>query len=428
MAERHTARAGQRPTHRRSRRSSASEERLRALGERIPVTTDELEYLEHQRVVRHRRYFVGAVAVVLVVLATLRWFGPVPSPKFSSAVSTSVRLPGALPSLPWPTMGAATLSVEGAGSLGSVGNTQPAAVAGLATVMTAYVVLEDHPLTSDTPGPVIPVSVPTIAAAQAEAIGQESAVPVSAGESLTELQALEGLLVAQGNDMATLLADWDAGSETAFVAKLNASARTLGLDSTTFTDPSGLDPGTVSTPANMISLGEAAMSIPVFAQIVAMPQVTLPLAGLVFNLDADLGQNGIVGIKTGSDSTSGGCFLFESQETVGGKSLTLVGAVLGQGGGESEHDGPGRRRCPRTCSLRRRWHLPRPSVTSAFGGADRGPMGTVGPGDGRVIQHRRLARPDRTSAHPRRAAAPGHARRCPARCAQNRLGRRGHRS
>jgi D-alanyl-D-alanine carboxypeptidase (penicillin-binding protein 5/6) len=83
----------------------------------------------------------------------------------------------------------------------------------------------------------------------------------------------------------------------------------------------------------MISLGEAAMSIPVFAQIVAMPQVTLPLAGLVFNLDADLGQNGIVGIKTGSDSTSGGCFLFESQETVGGKSLTLVGAVLGQGGG-----------------------------------------------------------------------------------------------
>ncbi len=198
--------------------------------------------------------------------------------------------------------------------------------------MTAYVVLRDHPLTSNGAGPAIPVSAPAIAAAQAEAIAQDSVVPVSAGESLSELQSLEGLLVAQGNDMATLLADWDAGSETAFVAKMNASARTLGLDSTTFTDPSGLDPGTVSTPSNMISLGEAAISIPAFAQIVAMPQITLPLAGLVYNLDADLGQDGIVGIKTGSDSAAGGCFLFESHETVGGKSVTLVGAVLGQGG------------------------------------------------------------------------------------------------
>jgi D-alanyl-D-alanine carboxypeptidase (penicillin-binding protein 5/6) len=132
--------------------------------------------------------------------------------------------------------------------------------------------------------------------------------------------------------MATLLADWDTGSTTSFVVKMNASARALGLGSTTFTDPSGADPGTVSTPGDMIRLGEAAMVIPALSQIVAMPQVTLPLAGLVYNFDADLGQSGIVGIKTGSDSAAGGCFLFESRETVDGTSLTLFGAVLGQGG------------------------------------------------------------------------------------------------
>jgi D-alanyl-D-alanine carboxypeptidase (penicillin-binding protein 5/6) len=198
--------------------------------------------------------------------------------------------------------------------------------------MTAYVVLRDHPLALGAAGPAIPVTAPTIAGDRAAAATQQSVVPVESGETLTELQALEGLLVAQGNDMATLLTDWDATSSAAFVAKMNADAHALGLRSTTFTDPSGLDPGSVSTPADLIRLGEAAMTIPVFRAIVAMPQVTLPLAGLVYNFDYDLGHDGIVGIKTGSDAAAGGCFLFLAQESVGGHTVTLVGAVLGQTG------------------------------------------------------------------------------------------------
>jgi D-alanyl-D-alanine carboxypeptidase (penicillin-binding protein 5/6) len=111
---------------------------------------------------------------------------------------------------------------------------------------------------------------------------------------------------------------------------MNTAAHTLGLASTHFNDPSGLDPGSVSTPADLIRLGEAAMAIPAFAQVVALPQATFPLAGVVYNLDYDLGHDGIVGIKTGSDAAAGGCFLFEAERTVGGKSVTLVGAVLGQ--------------------------------------------------------------------------------------------------
>lgn len=136
--------------------------------------------------------------------------------------------------------------------------------------------------------------------------------------------------MAQGNDIATMLTDWDASSTGAFVAKMNIDAHDLGLRATKFTDPSGLDPGSVSTPADLIRLGEAAMTIPVFRALVAMPQVTLPLAGLIYNFDYALGHNGIVGIKTGSDSAAGGCFLFEAQESVGGHNVTLVGAVLGQ--------------------------------------------------------------------------------------------------
>jgi D-alanyl-D-alanine carboxypeptidase (penicillin-binding protein 5/6) len=272
------------------------------------------------------------VAVIVVTLLSAQWFRSVPTPVFHSALATSIRLPGTPPTLPWPSTGSAEVAVEGAGDLGGVRNGQPTPIAGLAKVMTAYVVLRDHPLALGAAGPAIPVTAPTIAAARADAATQQSVVPVASGETLTELQALEGLLVAQGNDMATLLTDWDATSTAAFVAKMNADAHALGLRSTTFTDPSGLDPGSVSTPADLIRLGEAAMTISVFRAIVAMPQVTLPLAGLVYNFDYDLGHDGIVGIKTGSDAAAGGCFLFLAQESVGGHTVTLVGAVLGQTG------------------------------------------------------------------------------------------------
>jgi D-alanyl-D-alanine carboxypeptidase (penicillin-binding protein 5/6) len=61
-----------------------------------------------------------------------------------------------------------------------------------------------------------------------------------------------------------------------------------------------------------------------------MGEVTLPVAGLLYNFDYDLGHDGIIGIKTGTDDAAGGCFLFEAQQTVGAKKVTIVGAVLGQ--------------------------------------------------------------------------------------------------
>ncbi len=295
------------------------------------LSADELRSIARERAARVGRYVFGAVVVILVAaFVSVQWLRPIPAPVFRSAMSTSVRLPGTPPSMPWPTMGAAALSVEGVGSLGHSGDTHPSPVPGLAQVMTAYVVLQDHPLAPGANGPAIPVTAATLATYQTDVASQQATVPVAAGETLTELESLEGLLVVGGDDIATLLADWDAGSTVAFVAKMNTTARSLGLESTNFNDPSGLDPGTVSTPADMIRLGEAALAVPVFRQIVATAQVTLPLAGLVYNLDYDLGHDGIVGIKTGSDTAAGGCILFAAQRIVDGRNVTLVGAVLGQ--------------------------------------------------------------------------------------------------
>jgi D-alanyl-D-alanine carboxypeptidase len=57
------------------------------------------------------------------------------------------------------------------------------------------------------------------------------------------------------------------------------------------------------------------------------------MSTVVFNPNFDLGQDGIIGIKTGSDSSAQGCFLFAAQQSIAGKNVTVVGAVLGQPGG-----------------------------------------------------------------------------------------------
>ena len=279
------------------------------------------------------RWLLLLLVVAVVVYGAVQWLRPVPGPTFHDTTAASLRLPGTPPALPWPASGAAAVSEVGVGSLGQSGTTQPLPVASVIKVLTTVVVLADHPLSPGAEGPSMTVPADVAAAYKAGIAQAESEVPVTAGETLTELQALEGLLISSGNDMAQLLAEWDAGSVSAFVAKMNATAKALGMTSTHVTDPSGLDPGTVSTPADLIRLGEKAMANPVVAQIVAMPSVHLPNTPVIFNFDYDVGHNGIVGIKTGSDGPAGGCFLFDARQTIAGKTVDLIGVVLGQQGG-----------------------------------------------------------------------------------------------
>ena len=156
---------------------------------------------------------------------------------------------------------------------------------------------------------------------------------VQAGEQLTERQLLEALLIPSGNNIAQMLATQVAGSETRFVAEMNAEARALGMDHTIYTDPSGFDPSTVSTAADQLRVFQQAMRFPVFRQIVSMASVTLPVAGTLTNYNPLIAE-GYAG-KTGSDSAAGGCLAFFTHVTVGERRLTAVGVVLGQGRGQA---------------------------------------------------------------------------------------------
>ena len=235
-----------------------------------------------------------------------------------------------LSALRWPRRGQAAL-VLGNGRLTASPHEQPAAIASLAKVMTAYLTLARYPLSDDQDGFTITI---TAAQAQAEAddaAQHQSVVAVQAGEQLTERQLLEALLIPSGNNIAPMLATRVSGSETRFIAEMNAEARALGMDHTIYTDPSGFDPSTVSTAADQLRVFRGAMRFPVFRQIVSMASVTLPVAGTLTNYNPLIAE-GYAG-KTGSDSAAEGCLAFFTNVMVGGRWLTAVGVVMGQGQG-----------------------------------------------------------------------------------------------
>jgi D-alanyl-D-alanine carboxypeptidase (penicillin-binding protein 5/6) len=235
-----------------------------------------------------------------------------------------------VPSVRWPQQGQAAF-VLGDGRPAASPHERAVPIASLAKVMTAYLTLEHFPLHSDQDGFTITVTAAQAHAEAEQAAENQSGVKVIAGEQLTERQLLEGLLIASGNNIAWMLAGEVAGSGTRFVAEMNHTARALGMDDTVYTDPSGFDPGTVSTAADQLRVFERAMRLPVFRQIVSMPSVTLPVAGTLTNYNPLIAE-GYAG-KTGSDSAAGGCLAFFTEVTAGERALTAVGVVLGQGQG-----------------------------------------------------------------------------------------------
>src|SRR5207244_8680759 len=104
----------------------------------------------------------------------------------------------------------------------------PAPIASVAKVITAYLVLRVRPLRLGQDGPTITLTDADVADTDRRRGREESVVSIAAGEQLTELEALQALLLPSANNIAAVLARWVAGSADRFVAQVNAAARSLG--------------------------------------------------------------------------------------------------------------------------------------------------------------------------------------------------------
>ncbi|MED7951856.1 D-alanyl-D-alanine carboxypeptidase family protein [Streptomyces sp. BE303] len=242
--------------------------------------------------------------------------------------------------LPWPQEGQSAVAAAKVGVLAVRGGQQPVPIASVTKVMTAYVVLRDHPLKDGEDGPTITVD----AQAAAEAgSADESTAPVTAGQRLTQRKLLEVMLLPSANNVARLLARWDAGSEEAFVSRMNAEAARLGMTGTTYTGASGLEATTVSTAADQLKLAREAMKEPALRATVALRNTTLPgRAEPLHNTNRLLDLPGVVGLKTGSTTSAGGNLMWalEVADAESGSGRRLVyGVVLGQRAGAAPADG-----------------------------------------------------------------------------------------
>jgi D-alanyl-D-alanine carboxypeptidase (penicillin-binding protein 5/6) len=244
-----------------------------------------------------------------------------------------VTFPGTMPSLPWPATGEGAVAVEGEGLVASTGDEQPVPIASVTKMMTAYLVLKAHPITGDQSGPTLTMTAADAALYSQEVAQDDSTLEVTAGEQLTERQLLEALLIPSADNIARLLAVWDAGSVTAFVQQMNAEAAALGMTETHYADPSGLSPQTVSTAADQAILAGLDMENPVFASIVDHTAITLPLVGRVTNYNPVVGEDGIVGVKSGYTGQALACLVVAAPRTVDGHTAMVIVATLGQPNG-----------------------------------------------------------------------------------------------
>ena len=201
-------------------------------------------------------------------------------------------------------------------------------IGSIAKVMTALVVIEAGGLNRK-------IRIPRAVLAYVAKYQGESA-GLHPGDVLTARQLLEALLLQSACDAAYVLATTYGPGMTAFLARMNATAAQLGMTHSHFTSPDGLpyptEYSTYSTPADLLTLGVAAMKLPLFRSIVGQRFYQLARSrghhhSYWWGNTNDLigSYAGADGIKTGYTDAALHCLLFQAVR----RGRTLIGVVLG---------------------------------------------------------------------------------------------------
>jgi D-alanyl-D-alanine carboxypeptidase (penicillin-binding protein 5/6) len=133
-----------------------------------------------------------------------------------------------------------------------------------------------------------------------------SSMYLRSGDSYTVRDLLTGMMLASGNDAAVALACYTAGSIGAFAGLMNKKAKELGMTSSAFKNPNGLDEqGHYSTARDMARLTDYCMRSAEFRQIVSCRSKTIGGKSYVNHNKLLWNCPGCIGVKTGYTKASG---------------------------------------------------------------------------------------------------------------------------
>lgn len=139
-------------------------------------------------------------------------------------------------------------------------------VASISKIMTAIIAIENNDIKKEV----------VIKDEIKEAHG--SGIYIKNGEKLTIEDLLYGLMLRSGNDAALALSYHTSGSTQKFVDLMNKKAKELGMNDTTFNNPSGLDDnsdGNISSAYDMAILMKYAMHNKIFKKITGTKKYNL---------------------------------------------------------------------------------------------------------------------------------------------------------
>jgi D-alanyl-D-alanine carboxypeptidase len=274
--------------------------------------------------------FVGfTFAAVLISALTLSEALPVAEVKvsdFKPLVFTSQKFPA-------PPRGMSFgLSIPSL-HLGYFPPAKPVPMASLTKLMTAYVALRllgDAPLGSKCET----VSAADVAAYDHEVATGQSRVEIALGEVLCIPDLIKGLIVHSAGDYALILSHLFGTSTSAFVAKMNETALLLGMENTTYVEPTGINAHNVSNPKDQVILAGRLMQYSIIREAARLQSVVLPVAGLVTSFTPLLGRYHVIGLKSGRTDIAGGCDVMARRITLDGKIRLVLVAVFGARGGD----------------------------------------------------------------------------------------------
>jgi serine-type D-Ala-D-Ala carboxypeptidase (penicillin-binding protein 5/6) len=171
-----------------------------------------------------------------------------------------------------------------------------------------------------------------------DALPVESKIDLRAGERMTVADLLEALLLESANDAAVTIAEGVSGTREAFVAEMNARARELGLEDTSYANPIGLDdPSNYSTARDLATLTRLLLRKQRFARIVDMPSAVLASGArrrVVSNRNMLISEYPFVdGVKTGYTLSAGNVLVGSGSE----RGAQVVSVVMGEPS-ESQRD------------------------------------------------------------------------------------------
>jgi serine-type D-Ala-D-Ala carboxypeptidase (penicillin-binding protein 5/6) len=153
---------------------------------------------------------------------------------------------------------------------------------------------------------------------------------LQAGDVLTANDLLVAMLLSSSNEAAGALAEAAAGSQEAFVTRMNRFVSRLGAADTSFVNPHGLDAvGHHSSASDLALIAARLLDEPVLAEIVATSRTTISTPrGRVTEVNRNLlldGYPGAIGVKTGRTLGAGNVLVAAARRA----GRTIIAVAMG---------------------------------------------------------------------------------------------------